>query len=116
MKQQEIIQSLSSALFWDVAPQQIDLDLYPAFFRQRVLEYGNWHDWKLQRSYYGLSRIVEVCRQLRTLDPVCIIHLHYFRHPKRRLQMLSFGTVAPNPGTPESIDPRTVALGAGMFG
>lgn len=72
MKQQEVIQQLSSVLFWDVDPKQADLERYPAFFIQRVLEYGDWYDWKLLLAYYGLPRIVTVCQQLRSLDPVCV--------------------------------------------
>ncbi len=72
MEQQEVIQNLSSVLFWDVDPNQADLERYPSFFIQRVLEYGDWHDWKLLLTYYGLQRIVAVCQQLRSLDPVCV--------------------------------------------
>lgn len=48
------------------APQQVV---------QRVLEYGNLDDWRLIRAYYGLHRIVELCKQMRTLDPVCLSYI-----------------------------------------
>lgn len=48
------------------------MEKYPAFFVQRVLECGNMNDWKLLNKYYGLQRIVTICKQLRTLDPVCL--------------------------------------------
>ena len=79
-EQQEIISQFSPHLFWDVDKAQMDLDLYPEHVIQRVLEYGHMRDWKLIRAYYGLDRIVECCRRMRTLDPralsfiCCISH------------------------------------------
>lgn len=72
MSQKEVLNNMSDVLFWDVDKSQADLEQYPAFIIQRVLEYGDWHDWKLLLAYYGLNRIVDVCKQLRTLDPVCL--------------------------------------------
>lgn len=72
MSQAEVLSNMSDVLFWDVDKSQTDLERHPAFIIQRVLEYGDLQDWKLLLSYYGLNRIVDICKQLRTLDPVCL--------------------------------------------
>ena len=72
MSSKECIAKLSNVLFWDIDMNEADMDKYPAHFIQRVLEYGNMDDWRLLRDYYGLDKIVEVCKGLRTLDPVCL--------------------------------------------
>ena len=75
MSSQECIGRLSSHLFWDIDLAQADMDQAPAQIVQRVLEYGELSDWRLIRDYYGLDKIVEVCKQLRTLDPVCLSYI-----------------------------------------
>lgn len=67
--QKEYLSHLSSHLFWDMDIDKVDMDTYPAQIIQRVLEYGNLKDWQLILSYYGLEKIVSICRSLRTLDP-----------------------------------------------
>ena len=51
---------------------QADMDQHPSQIIQRVLEYGGMKDWRIVLSYYGLDKIVAVCKTLRTLDPVCL--------------------------------------------
>lgn len=68
MSIRECIDGFSKILFWDIDLNEADMDKYPAHFIQRVLEYGSMDDWRLLRSYYGLPKIVEECKQLRTLD------------------------------------------------
>ena len=46
------------------------MDKYPSFFVQRVLEYGKWSDWNILVNYYGKEQIVNICMNLRSLDPV----------------------------------------------
>ena len=66
------ISKLSSHLLWDIDKEQADMDTCPSQIIQRVLEYGTLDDWHLIRSYYGLDKIVEVCLNLRTLDPIAL--------------------------------------------
>ena len=75
MSSQECIGRLSSHLFWDIDLAPAEMDRAPAQIVQRVLEYGELSDWCLIRDYYGLDKIVEVCKQLRTLDPVCLSYI-----------------------------------------
>lgn len=83
MSQKEVLNNLSDVLFWDVDKSQADMERYPAFIIQRVLEYGDWQDWKLLLAYYGLNRIVDVCKQLRTLDPVCLSFINAVSDTKK---------------------------------
>ncbi|MCQ2117394.1 MAG: hypothetical protein MJY76_04570 [Bacteroidales bacterium] len=64
-----IIKGFSSYLFWDVDTSSIDMEKHSAYMVQRVLELGQLSDWKSLVAYYGLERIVETARNLRTLDP-----------------------------------------------
>ena len=79
----ECIKKLSPVLFWDIDKSQTDMDKYPSFFVQRVLEYGNWNDWKLLLSYYGKDKIVEVCKRLRSLDPIPLSYICAISNTKK---------------------------------
>lgn len=48
---------------------QLDVQAHARYIIQRVLEYGNLHDWQLTYAFYGLPRIVDECKQMRSLDP-----------------------------------------------
>ncbi len=50
----------------------MSMDASPGYIIQRVLEHGQMNDWRLINQYYGLDKIVEECKQMRTLDPVCL--------------------------------------------
>ena len=80
MSSRDCIGKLSKILFWDMDKDAADMDKYPAHFIQRVLEYGNLDDWRLVRAYYGLPKIVEECKQLRALDPVCLSYICAISH------------------------------------
>lgn len=75
MIQDEYIAKLSPHLFWDIDKSKADMDTCPAYIIQRVLEYGSLEDWNLIRSYYGLDKIVTVCKSLRTLDPRALAYI-----------------------------------------
>lgn len=70
LQQSDFINYLSDILFWDIDKSQVGADRYPAFFIQRLLEYGNWNDWQLLLSYFSIKRIVTECKKLRSLDSV----------------------------------------------
>lgn len=75
MQQNEYISNLSPHLFWDIDISKADMDTCPAQIIQRVLEYGTLNDWQFIRSYYGLDKIVSVCKSLRTLDPRALAYI-----------------------------------------
>jgi len=70
-------------LFWDTDISKLDLNEYPAYVIQRVLEYGEMQDWRLINRIYGLPKIVEVCKGLRTLDPVCLSFICAISHTRK---------------------------------
>lgn len=68
MKRTKSIEGFSQNLFWDVHCSEIDPEQHAAFLIRRVLEYGSLRDWNLLKELYGVERIVEIARTLRTLD------------------------------------------------
>ena len=80
MSSKECMSKFSKNLFWDVDTAQLSLDLHAAYVIQRVLEYGQMNDWRLINKYYGLDRIVEECKKMRTLDPVCLSFVSTISH------------------------------------
>lgn len=83
MDRTECKEQLSPVLFWDVDISQIDMDKYPSFFVQRVLEYGKWSDWNILVNYYGKEKIVNICMNLRSLDPVCLSYICAISNTKK---------------------------------
>ena len=73
----DIGSELSSILFWDVDKNDIDFDKHATFIIQRVLEYGEFCDWKVILSYYGLDKIVSECKKDEDSPPYLpVFHLH----------------------------------------
>lgn len=60
---------LSQYLFWDIDLSLLDVESNSAQVNQRVLEYGELDDWRKIRDFYGLERIVNDCKRLRSLNP-----------------------------------------------
>ena len=82
MSSKECLSKFSNNLFWDVDTSLLAMNTHSAFIIQRVLEYGQMNDWRLINSYYGLDKIVEECKQFRTLDPVCLSFICTISHTK----------------------------------
>lgn len=72
------ISDFSQHLFWDVDKDSFDLNIYKVQMIGKVLEFGNWNDWKLLISFYGLETIKEVSLNLRSLDAVTLSYLAVF--------------------------------------
>ena len=68
----------SKHLFWDVDVDKLDIDCYPAFVIQRVLEYGRWEDWTQIRSYYSMQTIKDEAMNLRTLFPKALNYISLY--------------------------------------
>ncbi len=81
--EENIMSRFTENLFWDADMSKLDLNKYPAYVIQRVLEYGEMQDWKLINEIYELPKIVEVCKGLRTLDPVCLSFICAISHTKK---------------------------------
>ena len=83
MDSKEFIAQFTDNLFWDTDVSQLDLNEYPAYVIKRVLEHGEMQDWRLINRFYGLPKIVEVCKSLRTLDPVCLSFICAISHTQK---------------------------------
>lgn len=59
----------STNLFWDIDPDDLDLDTQASFVIGRVLNRGMWEDWLRVRDYYGIETIKTVALSLRSLTP-----------------------------------------------
>ena len=66
------IQSLSSRLFWDVDPDEIDEQVHCRYIIQRVLERGTLDDIRATISHYTMSFMIAEAQQIRALDPVTL--------------------------------------------
>jgi hypothetical protein len=77
-----MIYHFSPNLFWDADLSQLSLEEHAAYVIQRVLEHGQMDDWRFINKHYGLKRIVEECKQMRTLDPVCLAFICTISHTK----------------------------------
>ena len=64
-----IISKLSSHLFWDINPADLDVERSKRTIIKRVLEYGLWQDWLIIEKKYGLQIITNEVRLLNELDP-----------------------------------------------
>lgn len=75
--------NFSGYLFWDANRSEISLEEHAPYIIQRVLEYGSMNDWKLVYNYYGLEKIVNVCKRLRTLEPTSLSFICTISHTKK---------------------------------
>jgi len=75
MSQTELKNKLSKHLFWDIDTDSLDVEQHAQLLVQRVLERGEMSDWRFILDYYGLPRIVQECKQMRSLDPVCLSYI-----------------------------------------
>ena len=62
------IADFSQHLFWDVDRNKLDWEKNKAQIVKRVLEYGLLHDWNILQQQYGIKKIGEICKELRSLD------------------------------------------------
>ena len=98
MSSSECLNSFSPNLFWDANPSELSMDDNRGYIIQRVLEYGEMNDWKLINRYYGLDLIVEECKKMRTLNPVCLSFICTISHTnKEEYRCYHFRQSCPTP-------------------
>ena len=83
MSSKECLHRFTRNLFWDADMSEMSMDTSARYIIQRVLERGEMNDWRLINQYYGLDRIVAECKQMRTLDPVCLAFITTISHTKK---------------------------------
>jgi len=82
-KNKDTYPQLSSHLLWDVDKENFDVDTYPVWTIQRVLEYGDISDWQFISSHFGIQRIAEACKTMRTLDPKALSFICLLSNTKK---------------------------------
>lgn len=58
----------SPHLFWDVDTNEVDIDKHASWFVGRVLEYGQWNDWKLITNHFTKQEIKEAAIKIRYMS------------------------------------------------
>ena len=53
MDSNDTIKQFTENLFWDTDVSNLDVNKFPAYIIQRVLEYGEMQDWRLINKLYG---------------------------------------------------------------
>ena len=61
--------TFSKNLFWDADERTLDLQRNRKYVVQRVLERGTVQDLRTAFDYYGLAKVVETAKSLRSLEP-----------------------------------------------
>jgi ribosomal protein L30E len=67
-----MLENLSDRLFWDVNPKSLDWEKDIALIVTRVLERGTLEEWKTIVKKYGLNKIVDVAKNIRSMDRLAI--------------------------------------------
>ena len=68
IKENNIINSLSNHLFWDVDLSGIDQEKNSKYIITKVLQYGLLTDWKQLLAFYGIEKITNTAMQIKGLD------------------------------------------------
>jgi hypothetical protein len=67
-KNANIISKFSKHLFWDVDISELDINTHSKYIISKVLQYGNYSDWKILTACYGIDNIVKKAQSIRELD------------------------------------------------
>ncbi len=73
----------SAGLFWDVDPASLDIGQHLKYVVGRVLDAGTLDDWRLLCRQLTLNGIIDIARQLRSLDPRTLAFLSVVGHAPR---------------------------------
>lgn len=96
MSETQCINMFSAHLFWDVQKGDIDLEKHSEYVIKRVLEYGLLEDWNLIQSYYGLSKIIEVTKEMRDLEPRALAYISAIsKTPKEQFRCYTYQQLNP---------------------
>ena len=67
-----MLENLSDRLFWDVNPTSLDWEKDISLIVTRVLERGTLEEWRTIVQKYGLNKIVDVAKKIRSMDRLAI--------------------------------------------
>lgn len=80
MNTDKIKPTFSQNLFWDIDINTLDIDKHPSQVIERVLEYGQWEDWKKIKDYYTLETIKDIAINLRSLEATAMSFISTITH------------------------------------
>jgi len=87
----ELIASLSDALFWDIDKSSLHPEKHALFITERVLTRGNLEEFLSLKKHYGRLRLGEIATSIRCLD---IRTLHfcsvYFNIPLEKFRCYNY--------------------------
>jgi hypothetical protein len=63
-----ILSQFSKHLFWDIDSSELDINAHTKYIISKVIQYGNYTDWKLLVKCYGINLIVKNAQKIRELD------------------------------------------------
>lgn len=82
-----LIEQLNKAYFWDVDFTQIDEEKSNRLIIERVINYGNLHEIKLIKEFYGIKAIRSVLCNLNYIDPKTLNFISLLFHvPKTKFK------------------------------
>lgn len=93
-----MVDRLSTFLFWDVNPEELDPEKNARQIIERVLTRGDIQDWFEIRSYYGMQRIANEAMQMRYLDDLTLNFVStLFNIPKEDFRCYTMKMCRPGP-------------------
>jgi hypothetical protein len=74
-------------LFWDISPEQLDIQRNRRLIIDRVLQYGNLKEFIYILDLYGIEKIKQEVKQIAYLDPKTLEFVSgYFNIDKKELK------------------------------
>ena len=84
---QTLIAQLNKAYFWDVEFDKIDEIKSKRLIIERVINFGNLHEIKLLKQYYGIEEIRSTLCKLNYIDPKTLNFVSLlFQIPKKEFK------------------------------
>lgn len=82
-----LIEQLNKAYFWDVDITQFDEVKSKRLIIERVINYGNLHEIKLIKEFYGIKEIRSTLCNLNYIDPKTLNFISLLFHiPKTKFK------------------------------
>ena len=67
-----MLENLSTRLFWDVNPDQLDWEKDMPLIITRVAERGTLEEWRAIVRRYGMVKIIAVAKEVRSMDLLAV--------------------------------------------
>lgn len=82
-----LFEQLNKAYFWDVDIAKLDEEKSKRLIIERVFNYGNLHEIKLIKEFYGTREIKSILFKLNYIDPKTLNFISMFFHvPKTKFK------------------------------